>query len=102
MFSEELAKISWDDTTAAIASKTENDVRIALAKERLNVAGLGQDAPRRGRLHGAHLARRRALSRTDGSQIAILYTRAIRQDYQHVHPVIPQQRVLESLRLLWI
>ena len=37
MFSEELAKISWDDTTAAIASKTENDVRIALAKERLNV-----------------------------------------------------------------
>ena len=37
MFSEELAKTSWDDTTAAIASKTENDVRIALAKERLNV-----------------------------------------------------------------
>ena len=37
MFSEELSKISWDQTTAQIAAKTEADVRVALSKERLNV-----------------------------------------------------------------
>ena len=37
MFSEELAKISWQGTTERIASKTDADVRIALSKERLTV-----------------------------------------------------------------
>lgn len=37
MFSDELAKISWDDTTKFIYSRTESDVRRALAKEHLNV-----------------------------------------------------------------
>ena len=37
MFSEELSKISWDQTTAQIAAKTDADVRVALSKERLNV-----------------------------------------------------------------
>lgn len=37
MFSEELEKISWDKTTESIYSKTEVDVRRALAKESLNV-----------------------------------------------------------------
>lgn len=37
MFSEELDKISWDETTRAIASKTEADVRRALSKGRCDV-----------------------------------------------------------------
>ncbi len=37
MFSEELEKINWDETTARIASKTENDVLHALSKEHLNI-----------------------------------------------------------------
>ncbi len=37
MFSEVLEKINWDETTARIASKTEADVRRALAKEHLDV-----------------------------------------------------------------
>ena len=37
MFSEELEKISWEDTTALIYGKTDNDVRRALAKEHLDV-----------------------------------------------------------------
>lgn len=37
MFSEELAKISWDGTTKYIYSRTEADVKRALSKEHLNV-----------------------------------------------------------------
>ena len=37
MFSEELEKIDWDETTSLIYSKTEADVRRALAKEHLDV-----------------------------------------------------------------
>lgn len=37
MFSEELAKIDWDETTAKIASKTDLDVRRALTKEHCDV-----------------------------------------------------------------
>ena len=37
MFSEELNKISWDDTTARIQGKTDADVRRALTKEHCDV-----------------------------------------------------------------
>ena len=37
MFSEELAKISWDETTARIHAMTARDVEVALSKESLNV-----------------------------------------------------------------
>ncbi len=37
MFSEELEKISWDKTTAAINAKTEGDVLRALGKEHCDV-----------------------------------------------------------------
>ena len=37
MFSDELKKISWDETTRKIASKTELDVRRAVAKEHCEV-----------------------------------------------------------------
>ncbi len=37
MFSEELEKISWEETTGAIFSKTDADVRRALGKEHCNV-----------------------------------------------------------------
>ena len=37
MFSEELLKYNWDDTTAAIAAKTAADVERALQKDRCNV-----------------------------------------------------------------
>ena len=36
MFSEELEKIDWDETTRTIASKTEADVRRALSKSHLD------------------------------------------------------------------
>ena len=37
MFSEQLSQISWEQTTAQIAAKTDADVRIALGKKRLSV-----------------------------------------------------------------
>ncbi|MCH5221135.1 MAG: 2-iminoacetate synthase ThiH [Muribaculaceae bacterium] len=37
MFSEEIKKYDWDDTTRQIASKTSADVERALRKERLNI-----------------------------------------------------------------
>lgn len=37
MFSDEIKKISWDETTRKIASKTDLDVRRALAKEHCDV-----------------------------------------------------------------
>ena len=37
MFSEELEKIDWEETTAKIAAKTEHDVIAALNKEVLTV-----------------------------------------------------------------
>lgn len=37
MFSDELEKISWDETTKSIYAKTDADVRRALAKDRLTV-----------------------------------------------------------------
>ena len=36
-FSDYLSNISWEDTTKKIFSKTDNDVRRALAKERCDV-----------------------------------------------------------------
>ena len=36
MFSEELAKIDWNTTTAKINAKTDPHVRVALCKEPLN------------------------------------------------------------------
>ena len=46
MFSDELEKISWEETTKAIYAKTEADVIRALWKITV----------RRRRLHGSHLA----------------------------------------------
>ena len=37
MFSEELKKLSWEETTERIASMTDTDVRRALAKEHCDV-----------------------------------------------------------------
>ena len=37
MFSDELLKIDWDATTAAIAAMTDADVRRALSKPRCDV-----------------------------------------------------------------
>ena len=37
MFSEELEKISWDETTERILSKADADVRRALAKEHCDI-----------------------------------------------------------------
>ena len=37
MFTDELAKIDWDETTAKIAAKTDRDVRRALGKEHCDV-----------------------------------------------------------------
>ncbi len=37
MFSEELSKISWDETTERIARMSENDVRRALARQRCDI-----------------------------------------------------------------
>ena len=37
MFSDEIKRYDWDDTTRAINSKTARDVKIALSKEHLNI-----------------------------------------------------------------
>ena len=40
MFSEELEKIDWEETTKAIYSKTESDVLRALGKEHWHILGI--------------------------------------------------------------
>lgn len=37
MFSDEIKKYNWEDTTRAIATKTDREVEIALSKEHLNI-----------------------------------------------------------------
>ena len=85
MFSEELKKISWGETTERIASMTDTDVRRALAKERL---------------HGPALTCRRALSRNNGTFVAQIHRGAIWQDDVDVHTSLHHQLLLQFLRLL--
>ena len=47
MFSEELEKIDWEETTKAIYSKTESDVLRALGKEHCDVDDLWHSSHRR-------------------------------------------------------
>ena len=64
MFSEELKKLSWEETTERIASMTDTDVRRALAKEHCD----GND----------FMACSGALSRNDGTIVAQIHRGAIR------------------------
>ena len=44
MFSEELEKYSWEETTREIYSKTAADVELALSKSQLAIDDLGKRA----------------------------------------------------------
>ena len=79
MFSDVLEKISWDETTQKIASKTDADVVRALAKERLDVDDFTAGC--------------RAASRGNGAPVAEIHAGTIRKNHQHVHPALPEQRL---------
>ena len=61
---------------------------------------LGQTTLRRGRLHGAGIARRRAFSRTDGATLAPLHRGTLRAHRLDVHPPLPHQLLHKFLRVL--
>ena len=75
MFSDVLEKISWDETTQKIASKTDADVVRALAKERLDVDDF------------------MALISPPGAPVAEIHAGTIRKNHQHVHSALPEQRL---------
>lgn len=90
MFSDYLKDISWEQTTEAIYSKTDADVR---ARPR--------GRPLHGRrLHGARIARRGPLSRNHGAPEPPLYRGALRTHHLALHTALPHQLVHQLVRLL--
>lgn len=83
MFSDVLEKISWDETTQKIASKTDADVVRALAKERLDVDDFMALISPAAVPHLEEMAR---LSQK-------IHAGTIRKNHQHVHPALPEQRL---------
>lgn len=83
MFSDVLEKISWDETTQKIASKTDADVVRALAKERLDVDDFMALISPAAVPHLEEMAR-----------LSQKYTQErFGKTNQHVHPALPEQRL---------
>lgn len=92
MFSDELEKINWEETTKAIYSKTEADVLRALGKSHW----------RRRRLYGTDFTRRREISRTNGTPESQIHRRTIRQNYFNVYSSVYYQFMYKLMRVLRI
>ena len=86
MFSEELEKISWEETTKAIYSKTDADVRRALGKEHCDVN---------------HITCRHPLSGSNGATQSKVHNGTFRKDDLHVCSLVPHQLMYQFMRLLW-
>ncbi len=90
MFSEELARYDWEETTQRILSKTAADVERALGKPRLALDDfMALVSPAAAPLSGA-----------DGAVEPPLHAGAVRQDHLDVHSDVHHQLVHEFVRLL--
>ena len=90
MFSEELAKYDWEETTARILSKTAADVETALGKEHLTLDDFMALVSPAG---AAYLEPMAQLSPP-------LHAGALRQDRLDVHSDVHHQLLHEFVRLL--
>ena len=82
MFSEELAKYDWEETTRQIQHKRPADVETALGKEHLTLDDF--------------------MALTDGPAEPPIHTGTVRQDYFDVYSDVYHQLVHELLHLLRI
>ena len=88
MFSDELEKISWEETTKAIYSKTDADVRRALGKSgHLDV-------------NDFMALRRYSLSGSYGTAQPEIYHGTVRQDNLHVRAALHHQFMYQFLCVL--
>ena len=92
MFSDELEKINWEETTKAIYSKTEADVLRALGKSHCDVDDF----------MALISTRRREISRTNGTPESQIHRRTIRQNYFNVYSSVYYQFMYELMRVLRI
>lgn len=90
MFSDELEKISWEETTKAIYSKTDADVRRALGKKSIWMS----------MIYGIDLTCRHSLSGSDGPPQPEIYDGAVRQNNLYVCAALYHQFMHQLLRLL--
>ena len=77
MFSEELEKYSWEETTREIYSKTAADVELALSKSQLAIDDYGPD------FSGC-----REIPGTDGRIKPKIYLTKIRENHNDVYPLV--------------
>lgn len=90
MFSEELEKYPWDDTTRQIYSKTATDVEIALGKSHLNIEDfMALISPAAEK----YLEPMAALSPP-------IYLATVRENHIHVYSPLPYQLLYEFLCIL--
>ena len=91
MFSDELEKINWEETTKAIYSKTEADVLRALGKSHCDVDDFM-----------ALISPAARISRTNGTPESQIHRRTIRQNYFNVYSSVYYQFMYELMRVLRI
>lgn len=89
MFSDELEKISWEETTRRINAKTDADVRRALSKEHCDVE-----------VYGTHLTGCRPLSGNKGTFKQEVHGRAFRKNDFHVCAVVYYELLYQLVRVL--
>ena len=89
MFSDELEKISWEETTDRIHSKTDADVRRALSKEHCDVEDFM-----------ALISPAAVLFGNDGAFKQKVYGGTFRQNDFHVCAVVYYELLYQLLRVL--
>jgi hypothetical protein len=90
MFSDELEKISWEETTVRINSKTDADVRRALSKEHCDVEDF------MALISPAAVPYLETMAR-----LSKKYTEAFRQNDFHVCAIIYYELLHQLLCVLW-
>ena len=78
MFSEELEKYSWEETTREIYSKTAADVELALSKSQLAID----------EFYGPDFSGCREIPGTDGRIKPKIYLTKIRENHIDVYPLV--------------
>lgn len=78
MFSEELEKYSWEETTREIYSKTAADVELALSKSQLAIDDF----------YGPDFSGCREIPGTDGRIKPKIYLTKIRENHIDVYPLV--------------
>ena len=101
MFSDELEKISWEETTKAIYSKTDADVRRALGKSgHLDVNDFMALISPAATPYLEVMARLSQIPGTDGTTEQKIHRRTFRQNHLHVYTSIYNKLLHQLLCVL--